>query len=324
MDEATARTLVISTLAEPGLVQLAGAAPGEAPVRTGRAPGLTVLPASVVRVLARLAAPLARRGPAEVIALLAAGGALALFARLPIVDPASWRHPGAWLGATGLALVSFLVHELGHAAALVAGGGRPGAIVFVPRGPHSSLSCRVLDAATLDRAARVRLDLAGVVAQGASIVLACVAVVATGVTLPTPVFVVPMLFTLRQLIPTPGSDGDWWLADAAGARPGGTFGRAPQTETRAARRIVLVHAALGAIVSLALAVPAARLGEAGRRSWVATGSWGAGALALGAWTAAAGLLATVAVFLLRTLRTPERPGTLRGGLHCGAGSATWG
>jgi putative peptide zinc metalloprotease protein len=156
------------------------------------------------------------------LAILAVAGIAGL-----VIGRDSWLHPEA-AGATALAtalalfLVSGLVHELGHAAALLRSGYRPGGIgaglmVILP-----VLWCDVSAVALLGRRDRLRVDLAGPafhVAVAGAFAVAAPALPAAGGAAAAGVYAVAW-----SLLPVIRSDGFWALADGLGA---GDLERAP-------------------------------------------------------------------------------------------------
>lgn len=125
----------------------------------------TLLPARVVRPLAAALAP-ATAWPA--LAASAASGLL--LCALGLASPAGGRPaapvtwPQALLAVTAVVQAA-VWHELGHAAALHRGGGRPGAIGAGLVWVVPVLWCDVTEASLLPRRDRLRVDAAGVALQ---------------------------------------------------------------------------------------------------------------------------------------------------------------
>ena len=173
--------------------------------RARRRPRLTLAPARCVARAGRILAPFTA-GPAPV--LLAAGGLLAV--------ASAWGRPcdAAWPRVLGWVLVLGLLHELGHAAGLTRGGGRPGAVgvgwaVAVP-----VLWCDVTEAALLPPRDRVRADLAGPALQLGGAGLATLAGAALDLDAPILAGRAAVLAALVSLLPLARTDGGWALADA--------------------------------------------------------------------------------------------------------------
>jgi putative peptide zinc metalloprotease protein len=124
--------------------------------------------------------------------------------------------PGGLLLVLGLMLLSSLVHELGHAAALRRGGGRPGAIGGGFYLVYPTLYTDTTDAYRLGRAARLRTDLGGLYFQLLfALAIAGVALVARQPVL-LAVIVLIDLEILYQFLPTARLDGYWAVADLVG------------------------------------------------------------------------------------------------------------
>jgi len=125
----------------------------------------TLLPARVVRPLADALAP-ATAWPA--LAASAASGLLLCASGLASSAGSRPAAPVAWtpaLLAVAAVVLAAVVHELGHAAALHRGGGRPGAIGAGLAWVVPVLWCDVTEAALLPRSDRLRVDAAGVALQ---------------------------------------------------------------------------------------------------------------------------------------------------------------
>lgn len=209
---AQARELVERVLVAPGLTR------ARAGARVARGRLVPILPAAATARLARLLSPLASAWGMPVSAL-AAVTTLAWFAGPSALRLGTWLDLGAWLFAPVAVAVSLLVHELLHAAALSAAGGRPGAISFISgRGLH--LRADLPGLAELPRWARVRVDLAG--AHGQLLFAALLAVAAAWAALapPLPAILLVMLSAAGNLAPFEGRDGGYLVDDLAG-RPQG-------------------------------------------------------------------------------------------------------
>jgi putative peptide zinc metalloprotease protein len=196
--------------------------------QTARAPRATpvlalslravLLPAPVVRRLARLLAPL--HLPAVVLSFLLAAivtDTLLLLDRglgHALVGVAA--DPGAILVVLGLLTAATLFHELGHASGCHYGGGRPGVIgvgiyLILP-----AFYTNVTDAYRLDRRSRLRTDLGGVYFNLVFVVLGGTAYLLSGW---EPLLVVVFLTHLeiaQQLLPVVRLDGYYILSDLVG------------------------------------------------------------------------------------------------------------
>lgn len=177
-----------------------------------------LLSAGVVHRLARFVAPLFNP-------LLAAPALLwlVLFDVTKLANPETMKtaagsvlEPGTLLIVMLVTLGSIVAHELGHAGALVRGGGRPGPIgvgFFLTLPVAFS---NVSDSYRLDRRSRLRVDLGGVYAN---LLLASGFAVAAHAT-DRDVFLV-LVFTqqmlaFQQLLPFVRLDGYWVISDLIG------------------------------------------------------------------------------------------------------------
>ncbi len=245
-----ALALMRGTLGAHGLVEIpvAGREAPSAPLRN--ASRGVLLPAPLVRAWARA---LATAAHPLVAALLGASAllALALLARAALgAGAAPWRTPLAWAIALPLAALAFVAHELGHAAALVHAGGTPGAIAIVWTSGRPRLACELAGLESLPRGKRAAIDVAGAFAQ----VLVAGAAAGPALALGAAPLVVPacalvVAMALVELLPVPGTDGAWLLADLAGEEPGDALQR-PTSPVRwlhhaAVRANVRVRYALG-------------------------------------------------------------------------------
>ena len=168
---------------------------------------MILLPARLVR---RLVAPLTGLAawPVLLLGLLGGGGFLAS------LDTARGVTGFSWLLVAGWVVLLALWHELGHAAALGRGGGRPGAVGVGWATVLPVFWCDVSEVGLLPRADRLRVDLAGVAWQlGAAAVvaavggwLACMEMVVAGRA--------ALMAAAWSLIPLLRTDGAWALADA--------------------------------------------------------------------------------------------------------------
>lgn len=225
--------------------------------------GLPLIPARLVVAMAAGTAPAASWGGLCAAALVGAvgyvltRGAPAASARWPIL-------------AAGL-LVAGLVHELGHAAALARGGGRPGVIGVGAMFVFPVLFCDVTAAALLPRADRMRVDAAGVawhLAAGGALATA-------GAVGNQPAFTLASWGVLAaaswSVLPFLRTDGYWLLCDLLGVE---TLESPAPSDAGPGRRLVFGLWRLGSLAFLG--VIAAAL--AGRARWlfVISAGWGAG------------------------------------------------
>lgn len=197
------------------------------PARRRRGPWVRgeVLPPALTRRLARPLVPLVSVGA---LVLLAMAGAVALGAQVLIGDP---PPPLTWTRAAlalPLFLATALLHELGHAAALLRRGYAPGAVgvgvlFFLP-----VLWCDVSPVALLPPRRRLAVDLAGPALQLA----AAGTLFATDILLPASrrgpwalAGAAAAAAVVWSLIPFIRSDGFWALGDALGI---GDLDRAPE------------------------------------------------------------------------------------------------
>ncbi|GDY28723.1 hypothetical protein [Gandjariella thermophila] len=177
-----------------------------------------LLPARLVRVIARIFAPL--HLPPIVIAVLAAlltldcwmftsghaDGAI----RQTVADP------GYMLLTIGLMLVGTLFHEWGHASGCHYGGARPGAIGFGIYVVYPCFYTNVTDAYRLNRAGRLRTDLGGIYFNAVFIVGLGCGYLASGY---APLLAGAILVhgqIIQQLMPTLRMDGYYIVADLVG------------------------------------------------------------------------------------------------------------
>lgn len=173
------------------------------------------------RVTRRIAAPFAKLflPPLVVVftlAFLAVTGWL-LFERglAPAVRSAIYE-PGLLLLVFGLTVLSAGFHELGHAAACLFGGGRPGAMGVGLYLVFPAFYTDVTDAYRLDRRARLRVDLGGIYFNALFAVGAFGLWAATGWEALLAIIPLQLLQMLRQLVPLVRLDGYHILADLTG------------------------------------------------------------------------------------------------------------
>ena len=229
----------------------AGRVPGDGP-RRGLWLRATVLPAPLVH---RLARRLCGGTSWPVLALLALLGMAGLLLSRSEIQDGPGMTPAVWPVALSVFLLTALVHELGHAAALRREGWPPGAVGVGVLWVLPVLWCDVSAASLLRRGGRARVDLAGVAFQlGAAGTIAVVSSLAefeAGV-LGAQLAVAAMIWSLLPLART---DGYWLACDLLDlpdleARPRGS--------PRLIRRLAIVGWRLATallLVALVLAMP---------------------------------------------------------------------
>ncbi|MBC7372962.1 MAG: helix-turn-helix domain-containing protein [Frankiales bacterium] len=177
-----------------------------------------VIPASVVQRLGRLLAPL-MNPVLMVIALLAyavglswlllAGAQTAMVGQLAAM-------PGSFLIILAMLTLSAAWHELGHAAACVRGGARPGVIGAGIYLVWPAFYTDVTDAYRLNRKARLRVDFGGLYFNVLCTLVLLGAYAVTGSWLLVIAVLLVQLQMLQQLLPFLRFDGYYALADATG------------------------------------------------------------------------------------------------------------
>jgi putative peptide zinc metalloprotease protein len=126
------------------------------------------------------------------------------------------NRPAAFLVLVGAVVLAALVHELGHAAGLIYGGGQPRAMGFGFYLIFPAFYTDVTDAYRLPRRARVRTDLGGPYFH---LVFTVLVVAAYLLARQEYLLILVLLIDveiLRQFIPFLRLDGYWLLADLAG------------------------------------------------------------------------------------------------------------
>jgi len=215
--------LVAQKLAPLGLVGR-GAHRGSATERAA-APAIltlrfhrTLVSAPAVQHLARLFAPLF--SPLAVVVMLASLVASDVWlVRSGQLDPALRSlvlDPVSMLLVLGLALVSMLFHECGHASACRYGGARPGRIGMGIYVAWPAFFTNVTDSYRLGRAGRIRTDLGGVYFNAIFSVLVAVTYLATGYLPLVAAILLIHLEILAQLLPSLRFDGYFILTDVVG------------------------------------------------------------------------------------------------------------
>ena len=174
-------------------------------------------PASAVRVIGRVLAPLFHRP--VILAVLAAALAFDVWmvTTLPVSAVfAALVDPAGVLAVLVLLLMATLFHEFGHAAGCSYGGAKPGPIgvgiyLWIP-----AFYTNVTSAYRLNRAGRLRTDLGGVYFNSVFIVVAATMYLWTGWAPLLTVIALSHLEIIQQLLPVVRFDGYYILGDLAG------------------------------------------------------------------------------------------------------------
>jgi putative peptide zinc metalloprotease protein len=178
----------------------------------------TLVPAPAVQHLARLFAPLF--SPLAVAAVLASLVASDVWlVRSGQLDPALRSivlDPVLMLVVLGLAVLSMLFHECGHAAACRYGGARPGRIGMGIYVAWPAFFTNVTDSYRLGRAGRIRTDLGGVYFNAIFAVLLAATYLSTGYLPLVAAILVIHLEIAGQLLPSLRFDGYFILTDLIG------------------------------------------------------------------------------------------------------------
>ena len=221
LDEGSVRTLVDAQLRPAGVIAQAD---GNSPVAERVNPllmlkaGGRAVPAAGVQLFGRLLAPLLT--PAVIVLALGAyaislGWVLFAGARTSLVDQLAGR-PGNFLIILAVLVVSAAWHELGHAAACVRGGARPGVIGAGFYLVWPAFYTDVTDAYRLDRRGRLRVDLGGLYFNVLFTLGLVAAYAVTGDRLLIAAVLLVQLQMIQQLLPFLRFDGYYVLADATG------------------------------------------------------------------------------------------------------------
>jgi putative peptide zinc metalloprotease protein len=125
-------------------------------------------------------------------------------------------HPLLLLLVLGLAVLSMLFHECGHAAACRYGGARPGVIGMGIYVIWPAFFTNVTDAYRLGRAGRIRTDLGGVYFNAIFALGLTLTYLATGCTPLIAAVVLVHMEIIQQLLPSLRFDGYFILADMIG------------------------------------------------------------------------------------------------------------
>ena len=178
----------------------------------------TLVPAPTVQRIARLFQPLFH--PLAVVAvlgcLIASDAWLLGNAQLGSGLRYVLIHPLLLLLVLGLAVLSMLFHECGHAAACRYGGARPGVIGAGFYVVWPAFYTNVTDSYRLGRAGRVRTDLGGVYFNAVFLIPLMAAYLATGYLPLLAAVILIHLEIFQQLLPSLRFDGYFILADLIG------------------------------------------------------------------------------------------------------------
>jgi putative peptide zinc metalloprotease protein len=129
---------------------------------------------------------------------------------------ATVSHPFGPLAVVGLFFLGTLFHEIGHATALKAGGGRPGVMGVGLYLAWPAFYTDVTDSYRLPRWSRVRVDLGGIYFNLLFGLVMCGFEVLTGFRPLLFVAVLMQIEAIHQLLPLVRLDGYWILADMLG------------------------------------------------------------------------------------------------------------
>ncbi len=191
---------------------------GPNPMLLGLKLRVTLVPAPAVQHVARLFRPLF--SPVIVVAALACliGSDIWLIRSGRGVAALNYvvLHPVLMLLVLGLALLSLLFHECGHATACRYGGARPGVIGMGIYVLWPAFFTNVTDAYRLGRAGRIRTDLGGVYFNAIFALMLRAAYAATGYAPLLAAVVLVHLEIVQQLLPSLRFDGYFILADLIG------------------------------------------------------------------------------------------------------------
>lgn len=182
------------------------------PLSSGFLFEMPLVPASVVRPVARVLAPLFQRWIAAVLATASIATIVWLFVSrgVPTVT-----MDAVWPGF-GLSLATLLAHELGHAAACARFGAPPSAIGFTMYVVYPAFYCDVSAAWTLSRRQRLVIDVGGFHFQ---LIAVAALAVGFGVTGWAPLHLAAWMALgtcALSLNPMFKFDGYWIVADALG------------------------------------------------------------------------------------------------------------
>ena len=129
---------------------------------------------------------------------------------------ATVSHPFGPLAVVGLFFLGTVFHEIGHATALKAGGGRPGVMGVGLYLAWPAFYTDVTDSYRLPRWSRVRVDLGGIYFNLLFGLIMCGLEVLTGFRPLLFVAVLMQIEAIHQLLPLVRLDGYWILADMLG------------------------------------------------------------------------------------------------------------
>jgi hypothetical protein len=190
------------------LSQLAAIAPPASPRRGPLFRQRVLIPARAARAAAsRLHLLFTWPAVAVVMALSVSGYGLAWHRGLRMAD-----HYGLAL-SYGLFLLAKVVHELGHAAALSAYGGRCGDVLIGTGWTGPGLFTEVTDVWRLPRAKRIAVNIGGVYLQAAATAGYAAAYSLTGWSELATAMVLSTITMATSLVPVGASDGSWIVAE---------------------------------------------------------------------------------------------------------------
>jgi len=213
---------------------------------------VTVLPAPLVRLLAH---PLRGGTSWPVLALLVLLGMAGLLLSRVVVRDGPGISSVAWPEALAFFLLTALVHELGHAAALRREGWPPGAVGVGVLWVLPVLWCDVSAASLLPRGGRARVDLAGVAFQLAAAGTVAMVSSFAGIAAGLVGAQLAVAAIIWSLLPLARTDGYWLACDLLDLPD---LEAEPRGSPRRARRLAIVAWRLFTallLVALVLALP---------------------------------------------------------------------
>jgi putative peptide zinc metalloprotease protein len=219
LDAEALRVLIERTLRPTGLAYLGAAPAGRAAPPSHMWLRASLISAETVRALGRALVPLFSRRAAVPLVAAAVLAHVAFYLTSPQLELANGLlHFGLWWPPAAIFALSLIAHELGHAAALMSGGERPGAI-----GAGLYYVCPVMftdvDAAwRLSRRSRAIVDMGGIYVQLLFAALTIGLYAATGSGIAARAVALMDLGLIANLNPFLRMDGYWLLADLTGTR----------------------------------------------------------------------------------------------------------
>lgn len=215
--------LVTRYLTKLGVVEVVGAEESTNPLPRARTimsltMRLTLLPASVVRPLSRLFAPLFNSVVVCVALAVWIGLGVLLIARGDI-----WQSFQEILATPVLVLVMMVVlaacavvHEFGHATATTYGGAKPGRIGVGVYIVFFAYFTDVSDSYRLNRTGRIRVDLGGLYFNILTTIGLAIGYLATGSGLLLMIILILQMQMSQQLLPMGRFDGYYLIGDISG------------------------------------------------------------------------------------------------------------